>query len=113
MGNTVEYQKKSSALAPTVSLEVPEVNKRTLGKLIIKTVGHEGTETDEEGTYLRRQIQVCISNLERYGPAVWRDAIVTFIGLQGHEYTVVSGRGHHRFMVHLDARDEITFTKLK
>ncbi|XP_048245355.1 uncharacterized protein LOC125376908 [Haliotis rufescens] len=113
MGNTVEYQKKSSAHAPTVLLQVQEVNKRTLGKLIIKTVGHEGTETDEKGTYLRRQIQVCISYLEHYKPAVWRDATVTFIGLQGHEFVISSGRGRYRFMVHLDARDEITFSKMK
>ncbi|XP_048245441.1 uncharacterized protein LOC124123685 isoform X1 [Haliotis rufescens] len=113
MGNTVEYQKKSSAHAPTVLLQVQEVNKRTLGKLIIKTVGHEGTETDEEGTYLRRQIQACISNLEHHKPALWKDARVSFYGLQGHEYVIQSGGGRHRFVVFLDAKDEVTLTKRK
>ncbi|XP_071096868.1 uncharacterized protein [Haliotis cracherodii] len=113
MGNTTGHGDMKSAHEPSVLLEVEDVNKRTLGKLIIKTVGHEGTDTDEEGTYLRRQIQACISNLEHHKPALWKDARVSFYGLQGHEYVIQSGGGRHRFVVFLDAKDEVTLTKRK
>ncbi|XP_071098280.1 uncharacterized protein [Haliotis cracherodii] len=92
-----------------VYVTVEEINKRSLGKLIVRVVGHEGWENSEAEQVLRRQIQTCITNIDNYSPDTWTDARVTFLGMDGSAYVIQSGNGKRRFIVRLDIDDEIKF----
>ncbi|XP_046372512.1 uncharacterized protein LOC124146311 isoform X2 [Haliotis rufescens] len=90
-------------------VKVKEINKRTLGKLVIATVGHEGQENNKAEEVLRRQIQTCISKVPNYSPETWKDARVSFICRDGKVFVIQSGCGRMQFMVRLDGKDRIKF----
>ncbi|XP_077980580.1 uncharacterized protein LOC144435820 [Glandiceps talaboti] len=86
--------------------EYDEINKRTIGKFIIKCCGNEGLG-DEEDNRLRRLLQGAISHLEKEKPDVWKNAELTVYDKYANCYTMKAGMGQYKFLVHLDGRDEI------
>ncbi|XP_071098278.1 uncharacterized protein [Haliotis cracherodii] len=109
-----EMNKKSetkpfTAESAELYVTVEEINKRSLGKLIVRVVGHEGWENSKAEQVLRRQIQSCITNIDNYSPDTWTDARVTFLGMDGSAYVIQSGNGKREFIVRLDTKDNIKF----
>eukprot|EP00058_Branchiostoma_floridae_P021271 XP_002606761.1 hypothetical protein BRAFLDRAFT_82403 [Branchiostoma floridae] len=69
-------------------VEVQEINKVVLGKLIVKHVGNEGTEDNERQAVLRQMLQRVITELEREKPEVWCNAELVIYDMYGNDYTV-------------------------
>ncbi|KAI8504196.1 hypothetical protein Bbelb_182640 [Branchiostoma belcheri] len=88
-------------------VEVQEINKVVLGKLIVKHVGNEGTEDTARQAVLRQMLQRVITELEREKPEVWRNAELVIYDMYGNDYTVRAGKAENKFVVHLDGQDEI------
>ncbi|XP_078678297.1 uncharacterized protein LOC144914369 isoform X4 [Branchiostoma floridae x Branchiostoma belcheri] len=88
-------------------VEVQEINKVVLGKLIVKHVGNEGTEDTTRQAVLRQMLQRVITELEREKPEVWRNAELVIYDMYGNDYTVRAGKAENKFVVHLDGQDEI------
>lgn len=78
---------------------MPEINKRTLGKIIIKCIGHEGIKEKED---LRRLLQSCIDYLQNETETVWKNASITIYDEADNVYTIVSGTGKHQFICRME-----------
>ncbi|CAH1264581.1 Hypp3029 [Branchiostoma lanceolatum] len=91
-------------------VEVQEINKVVLGKLIVKHVGNEGSNDDKREEVLRQMLQRVITELEREKPEVWRNAELVIYDMYGNDYTVRAGQAENKFVVHLDGQDEIRLT---
>lgn len=74
---------------------VNEINKRNLGMMIIRHVGHEGTE-DKYG--LRRLLQTCIDFLPTRTADVWRNASITIYDEEDNMFKIGSGEMKHQFI---------------
>ncbi|XP_046563752.1 uncharacterized protein LOC124272595 [Haliotis rubra] len=109
MGSLISETKGFTSDSAKVYVMVEQINKRSLGKLIVKVVGHEGCKNAKVEQVLRRQIQTCITHIDNYSQDTWADARVTFLGMDGSAYVIQSGDGKKRFIVRLDARDKIKF----
>ncbi|XP_062597192.1 uncharacterized protein LOC134258662 isoform X1 [Saccostrea cucullata] len=76
-------------------IEVDEINKRSLGKMIIRYVGHEGSE---EKPGLRRLLQACIDFLQKEGSGVWKNASFTIYDEDDNMYKIASGTRKYQFI---------------
>ncbi|XP_062569567.1 uncharacterized protein LOC134231575, partial [Saccostrea cucullata] len=75
--------------------EVDEINKRNLGKMIIRYVGHEGTEAKPG---LRKILQTCIDFLQTEAAGVWKNASFTIYDEDDNMYSIASGNKKYRFI---------------
>ncbi|XP_062605065.1 uncharacterized protein LOC134266877 isoform X2 [Saccostrea cucullata] len=75
--------------------EVDEINKRNLGKMIIRYVGHEGTEAKPG---LRKILQACIDFLQKEAAGVWKNASFTIYDEDDNMYSIASGNKKYRFI---------------
>ncbi|KAI8487796.1 hypothetical protein Bbelb_345340 [Branchiostoma belcheri] len=97
-------------------MTVEEINKRQLGKLIIKYCGHEGTTDNEQTASIRKLLQRAITNLEpqqEQYPGVWRDAELKFFDLYGKGYLVKSGEGSVKFVAQITGKGDVELSKIK
>lgn len=78
---------------------VNEINKRNLGMMIIRQVGHEGSE-DKYG--LRRLLQTCIDFLPTRTVDVWRNASITIYDEDDNMYKIGSGEMEHQFICQMN-----------
>lgn len=76
-------------------IEVEEINKRNLGKMIIRHVGHEGVD---EKPGLRRLFQACIDFLQREAEGFWKNASITIYDEDTNMYKIASGTRKHQFI---------------
>ena len=97
----------------TFSIKCEEINKRTLGKAIIKFCGHEGTENDQNKKVLRRLLQAAISHVELEAADMWRNAEVKIYDDNFDVYSIKAGHGQKVFMVSMDEKDEPKVVKTK
>lgn len=72
-----------------------EINKRNLGMMIIRHVGHEGSE-DKYG--LRRLLQTCIDFLPTRTADVWRNASITIYDEDDNMFKIGSGEMKHQYI---------------
>lgn len=72
-----------------------EINKRSLGKMIIRYVGHEGLE---EKAGLRCLLQACINFLQTKADEVWKNASITIFDEDLNKYEIASGAKTHQFL---------------
>lgn len=77
------------------TLTVDEINKRNLGKMIVRYVGHEGME---EKLGLRSLLQYCIDFLQTHSPKFWKDASITIYDEDDNMYKIASGKMKHQFI---------------
>ncbi|XP_078594915.1 uncharacterized protein LOC144872513 [Branchiostoma floridae x Branchiostoma japonicum] len=110
MGNLLVSSTPEKTIVHNNEVEVQEINKVVLGKLIVKHVGNEGTEDNERQAVLRQMLQRVITELEREKPEVWRNAELVIYDMYGNDYTVRAGKAENKFVVHLDGQDEIRLT---
>lgn len=78
--------------------EVSVINKRTLGKMIVKHIGHEGVE---ENKNLRRLLQTCIDYLQKEKDSFWENASITIYDEDDNMYKIASGKRKHQFICRL------------
>lgn len=76
-------------------VEVDVINKRNLGKLIVRHVGHEGVK---EKPNLRRLLQACIDFLQNENENFWKNASITIYDEADNMYKIVSGTRKHQFI---------------
>lgn len=76
-------------------MTVDEINKRNLGKMIVRYVGHEGME---EKLGLRSLLQYCIDFLQTHSPKVWKNASITIYDEDDNMYKIASGKMKHQFI---------------
>lgn len=76
-------------------MDVEEINKRNLGKMIIRYIGHEGVN---EKRGLRRLLQACIDYLQTEAEGVWKNASITIYDDDDDAYTIASGTRKHQFI---------------
>ena len=92
---------------------VSEINKRTLGKFIIKLCGNEGAENTTSQKYLRRLLQGCIDSIEKHPGVDWTNAVLEIYGDDGTPYQITAGEAKHRFYVLIDDKGEINIIRKK
>lgn len=76
-------------------MTVDDINKRNLGKMIVRYVGHEGME---EKLSLRSLLQYCIDFLQTHSPKFWKDASITIYDEDDNMYKIASGNMKHQFI---------------
>ena len=87
---------------------MPEITKRTIGKLIVKYCGNEG-QADDPTLYvtLRQMLQATITKLDTETPETWKNAEIVIYDQHGNDFCVRSGEAENKFVVQLDEKDEI------
>ena len=81
-------------------IEVEVINKRVIGKVMIKYCGHEGTSNDKRTASLRKLLQAvidCLQNSHKH--TNWHNAEVTVYDLDDNSFKIISGQGKHQFVV--------------
>lgn len=76
-------------------LDVEEINKRNLGKMIVRYIGHEGVD---EKPGLRRLLQACIDFLQTEAAGFWKNASITIYDEDDNMYKIASGTRKHQFI---------------
>ena len=92
---------------------VTEINKRTLGKCIIKWCGNEGADNTSSQQYLRRLLQGSIDSIEKYPKVNWSNAVLEIYGEDGTPYKIISGKGKQKFYALIDDKEEINIVYKK
>lgn len=90
-------------------MEVEEINKRNLGKMIVRYVGHEGVD---EKPGLRRLLQACIDLLQTEAEGYWKNASITIYDEDDNMYIIASGTRKHQFICCMQ-NGEPSITKTK
>lgn len=81
-------------------IEVEVINKRVIGRVMIKYCGHEGTANDKRTASLRKLLQAVIDCLQSsHKHTNWRNAEVTVYDLDDNSFRIISGQGKHQFVV--------------
>ena len=81
-------------------IEVEVINKRVIGRVMIKYCGHEGTSNDKRTASLRKLLQAVIDCLQNSPMHTnWRSAEVTVYDLDDNSFRIISGQGKHQFVV--------------
>lgn len=81
-------------------LSVEVINKRVIGRLIIKYIGNEGTEVDARKYILRKLFQATIDYIQNHSvPGIWENSIVTVYDSEDNTFKIKSGNGKNKFMV--------------
>ena len=87
----------------------PAITKRTIGKLIVKYCGNEGQVDDPTLCVSLRQIlQATITKLDDEPPEIWENAEIVIYDQRGNDFCIRSGHAENKFVVQLDAKDEIS-----
>lgn len=87
----------------------PAITKRTIGKLIVKYCGNEGQADDPALCVTLRQIlQATITKLDTEPKEVWENAEIVIYDQPGNDFCIRSGSFENKFVVQLDAKDEIS-----
>ena len=85
------------------------INKRTIGKLIVKYCGNEGKEEDPElAVSLRRILQATITKLDTESEETWENAEIVIYDQLGNDFCIRSGEAMNKFVVQLDEEDKIS-----
>lgn len=79
-----------------------EINKRSIGKVMVKLCGNEGTKDTDEMATLRRLFQAVISHIPNERAFVWKDAEIAVFDDKCNIYKIKSGDGHTKFIVSMD-----------
>ncbi|XP_053401536.1 uncharacterized protein LOC128557668 [Mercenaria mercenaria] len=87
-------------------IQCDEINKRSIGKAIVKFCGNEGTVNDKNKEMLRRLLQATISHIEEEPLNTWKNAEVKIYDDNFDMYSIKAGKGQNMFMVSLDENDE-------
>lgn len=74
---------------------VEEINKRNLGKMIVRYIGHEGVDTNPG---LRRLLHACIDFLRTETEWFWKNASITIYDEDDNMYRIISGTNKHQFI---------------
>uniref|UniRef100_A0A8W8NP47 Uncharacterized protein n=1 Tax=Magallana gigas TaxID=29159 RepID=A0A8W8NP47_MAGGI len=90
-------------------MDVEEINKRNLGKMIVRYVGHEGVD---EKPGLRRLLQACIDLLQTEAEGYWKNASITIYDEDDNMYIIASGTRKHQFICCMQ-NGEPSITKTK
>jgi hypothetical protein len=87
------------------------INKRTIGKLIVKHCGNEG-QTDDPSLVvsLRQILQATITKLDTENEETWSNAEIVIYDQTGKDFCIRSGKAENKFVIQLDERDEIRIT---
>lgn len=85
-------------------IEVEEINKRNLGKMIIRHVGHEGVD---EKPGLRRLLQACIDFLQTEAEGFWKNASITIYDEDANMYKIASGTRKHQFICRMKTGEPV------
>lgn len=80
-------------------MDVEEINKRNLGKMIVRYIGHEGVDKKRG---LRRLLQACIDFLQTEAEGVWKNASITIYDDDDDVYTIASGWRKHQFICSME-----------
>lgn len=76
------------------------INKRVLGKAVIKYVGNEGVDYDQRKEGLRKLLQATMDYVQTHDvPGVWENAAVTIYDSQDNIFKFLSGNEKNKFMV--------------
>ena len=81
-------------------IEVKVINKRVIGRVMIKYCGNEGTSNDKRATSLRKLLQRvidCLQSTQKH--TNWCNAEVTVYDLDDNSFRIISGQGKHLFVV--------------
>lgn len=91
-------------------MDVKEINKRNLGKMMIRFVGNEGVK---EKPCLRRLFQACINFLQTdlKGEGFWTNASITIYDEDINMYKIASGTRKHQFICRIKNGKPIIFEK--
>ena len=90
---------------------VPVINKRAIGKLIVRHCGNEGQQDDPTLTVnLRTILQTIITELDTQSEETWKNAEIVIYDKRGNDYCIRSGEAQNKFVVQLDEEDEIRIT---
>lgn len=76
-------------------MDVEEINKRNLGKMIVRCIGNEG---NDEKPGLRRLLQACIDFLQTEAEGFWKNASITIYDEDDNMYKIASGTRKHQFI---------------
>jgi hypothetical protein len=81
-------------------IEVEVINKRVIGRVMIKYCGNEGTCDDKRTASLRKLLQAVIDCLQGSHKHIdWRNAEVTVYDHDDNSFMIISGQGKHQFVV--------------
>lgn len=76
------------------------INKRVIGKIIIKNIGNEGADVDDRTAGLRKLFQALIDYVQNNDfPRIWENATVTVYDSDDNHFKIKSGKGKNTFMV--------------
>ena len=76
-----------------------QLNKRTLGKVMIIMCGNEGSQDDNKHSTLRQMLQAAISYIEKEKERVWDNAEIKIYDGLGDIYLIKSGTAANKFVV--------------
>ena len=92
-------------------LNVPVINKRAIGKLIVTYCGNEGKQDDPTLVVnLRKILQTIITELDTESQETWENAEIVIYDKRGENYCIRSGEAENKFVVQLDEHNEIRIT---
>nr|XP_034312008.1 uncharacterized protein LOC117684347 [Crassostrea gigas] len=83
-------------------INVEKINKRNLGKMIVRYIGHEGVD---EKPGLRRLLQACIDFLQTESEEFWKNASITIYDEDDEMYKIASGTRKHQFICRMKNGD--------
>lgn len=85
---------------------VEEINKRSLGTIILKYCGNEGNVENESQTSLRKLLQASSNYLQKENEKVWKNAEINIYDNDDQALTVKSGKGENSFIVQYKGKSE-------
>lgn len=81
-------------------IEVNVINKRVLGKVMVKYCGNEGTQNDARTASLRKLLQAAIDFIQSDPKHTnWHNAEITVYDLDDNSFRIISGHGKHQYVV--------------
>ncbi|KAH3775803.1 hypothetical protein DPMN_177209 [Dreissena polymorpha] len=78
-----------------------EINKRLVGKVILRFCGNEASTNKQD---LRRLLQALISYIPEANKRIWNSAEITIFDDDLNQYTIVSGNGDNKFIISFDEK---------
>lgn len=89
-----------------------EINKRTIGKMIVHVCGNEGTENDDNSAKARKIFQGISDFLNKKKNTIWKNAEIETFDKNYDAWKIRSGKGHYKFVANVDADEEVKVLKL-
>ncbi|KAJ8303207.1 hypothetical protein KUTeg_019603 [Tegillarca granosa] len=94
--------------------EVKEIDKRSLGKIIVKYCGNEGNVENESKTSLRKLLQASSDYLQKESDKVWKNAEIHIYDNDDLALTIKSGKGENSFVVQYKGKtDEVEIVNVE